>query len=78
MLHIKRSNYIARIWRQVGQIAMEIQDPRKHGWNIDLSLRWPEMVLPEDLIKCIDVEEVESETDWEDEVSDYSDDEDEY
>ena len=36
------------------------------------------MVLPEDLIKFIDVEEVEPETDSEDEVSDYSDDEDEY
>ena len=62
---------------------MDIAHPRDHSWNDDLSLQWPEMVMPDDLIKHIGAEvhigdeEVaeEYDTDSEDEVSDASGDE---
>ena len=80
MNYTLRGNYIARIWRQATETTMDIADPRDHSWNDDLSLQWPEMVMPDDLIKHIEAEahigaeEVAEEYDTysEDEVSDAS------
>ena len=35
--HIRRANYVARIWKQASHPMMNIHDPQFHGWNEDLS-----------------------------------------
>ena len=79
-LHIKRSNYVARIWRQASLEMMEIEPPQNHGWNEDFSLEWPEMIIPDDVIRAIEVdsqqtEESDYDTDPEDDVEDENDEE---
>ena len=32
-LHIKRSNYVASIFRQAGCLMMDLDDPANHGWD---------------------------------------------
>ena len=73
MLHIKRSNYISRIWRQAEVDMMVIEKPSDHGWNEDLSLCWPSQFLPDCLVSDVDVSqdnvtEYDFDTDSEDEV----------
>ena len=72
-LHIQRSNYIVRIWRQESMDMIDLQPPQRHGWNEDLSLKWPEVIVPENVVKEIDKEldlneESHYDTDSEDEV----------
>ena len=55
-LHIQRSNYIARIWRQANKDMMDLQPPQSHGWNEDFSLKWPNVIIPEDVVRSIDEE----------------------
>ena len=38
--HIRRANYVARIWRQASHPIMNTQDPKFHGWNEDLNTDW--------------------------------------
>ena len=45
--HIRRANYVARIWRQASHHMMNIQDPQLHGWNEDLSADWISVPYPE-------------------------------
>ena len=49
LLHIKRSNYISRIWRQASVAEMDIQNAQNHGWNLDFSLQWNDEAYPHDL-----------------------------
>ena len=44
--HIRRANYVARIWRQASHPMMNIQDPQFHGWNEDLSTDWISLPYP--------------------------------
>ena len=72
-LHIIRSNYIARIWRQASTNMMELQSPQNHGWDENFELRWPEVIVPEDILTGIDFEsesneESDDDTDSEDEI----------
>ena len=46
-LHIKRSNYVARIWRQASIGQMHEESPLHHGWNADFSLQWESRAYPE-------------------------------
>ena len=72
------------IWRQASMDMMDLQPPQHHGWNEDLSLKWPELIVPEDVVKEIDEElgqneESDYDTDSEDEVPTEDEDEvDEY
>ena len=52
---------------------MEIEPPQNHGWNDDFSLEWPEMTIPEDVMRAIEketqqTEESDYDTDPEDDV----------
>ena len=80
-LHIRRSNYIARIWRQTETDMMELENPKDHGWNDDFSLQWPEDVFPTDVMRQLDdeiTEESDYDTDSDDEVDQDEDEDDDY
>ena len=47
--HIKRSNYIAHIWRQASRPMIEQEDPINHGWKADFSVDWIFEPYPEDI-----------------------------
>eukprot|EP00112_Aurelia_sp_Birch-Aquarium-sp1_P025964 Seg893.1 transcript_id=Seg893.1/GoldUCD/mRNA.D3Y31 product="hypothetical protein" protein_id=Seg893.1/GoldUCD/D3Y31 len=47
--HIKRANYVARIWRQASTPTMQHNDPQLYGWNEDLSVDWILEVHPKDI-----------------------------
>ena len=46
-LHLQRSNYIARIWRQASLGEMHEVSALLHGWNPDYTLKWEAVVYPE-------------------------------
>ena len=50
ILHIRRSNYLSRLWRQASIAETEIACPTEHGWNADYSLSG---LIPSTLITCI-------------------------
>ena len=80
-LCIRRSNYIARIWRQAETDMMELENPKDHGWNDDFSLQWPEDVFPTDVMRQLDDEitkESDYDTDSDDEVDLDEDEDDDY
>ena len=59
---------------------MEMEVPQEHGWNDDFSLQWPDEIIPEDVIREVDIdsepnEESDYNTDSEDEVEDTDSDE---
>ena len=81
-LHTRRSNFIARIWRQADRDMMELEVPQDHGWNDDFSLEWPQDMFPEDVIKEIvtdsnEESDYDTDSDSNDEVEDNDDDENE-
>ena len=45
-LHIQRSNYVARIWRQASIAEMDEPPALQHGWNSDYTLQWESVVYP--------------------------------
>ena len=40
MLHLKRANYIARIWKLSLQAFIDFEDIELHGWNSDGTIHW--------------------------------------
>ena len=57
--HIKRSNYIAHIWRQASLPMIEQGDPSNHGWKADFSVDWISQPYPEDISELlVDINEV--------------------
>ena len=68
---------MARIWRQTSTPIMEIEDPKHHGWQEDLTEEWVTVPFPEDITELlVDMTEEELEAgvaEAEDEA-DFSDD----
>ena len=62
-LHARRSNYIAKIWRQADQKIMVYESPQQHGWNEDYSLEWVDEIFPTDIAKHLDVRDIECDYD---------------
>ena len=76
-LHIKRANYVARIWRQASTPIMEIEDPKHHGWQEDLTEEWVTVPFPEDITELlVDMteEELEAGVAEAEDKADFSDD----
>ena len=48
LLHIQRANYVARIWRQDLTPVIEIENPKHHRWQEDLTEEWVTVPFPED------------------------------
>ena len=53
LLHIQRAKYVARIWRQASTPIMEIEDPKYHGWQEDLTEDWVAVPFPEDITELL-------------------------
>ena len=68
-LHARRSNSIAKVWRQADQKIMAYESPQQHGWNEDYSLEWVDEIFPTDIAKHLDVRDIECDydTDYDDE-----------
>ena len=45
-LHTKRSNYIAKIWKQASVGEMTEEPAELHGWNSDFTLKWEAVAYP--------------------------------
>ena len=45
-LHIKRSNYVASIFRQADCLMMDLDDPANHGWDERGAVVWSDVMLP--------------------------------
>ena len=57
LLHIRRSNYQAYIWRHSMENFLDMPDPRIHGWVFDtpndaLEVKWMSLLLAPDSILC--------------------------
>ncbi len=52
-LHIKRSNYVASIFRQAGCLMMDLDDPANHGWDESGSVAWSDKCYPDDVTELL-------------------------
>ena len=61
VLHLKRANYIARIWKLCFQAIIDFQDISNHGWNSHGTIHWTTEEFPDDIIEVLTNED-DSET----------------
>ena len=61
VLHLKRANYIARIWKLCFQDIIDFQDISNHGWNSDGTIHWTTEEFPDDINEILTNED-DSET----------------
>ena len=52
-LHIKRSNYVASIFRQAGRLMMDLDDQANHGWDESGSVVWSDVCYPDDVAELL-------------------------
>ena len=62
-LHARRSNYIAKIWRQADQKIMVYESSQQHRWNEDYSLELVDEIFSTDFAKHLDARDVECDYD---------------
>ena len=61
VLHLKRANSIARIWKLCFQAIIDFQDISNHSWNSNGTIHWTTEEFPDDIIKILTNED-DSET----------------
>ena len=61
VLHLKRANYIARMWKLCSQPAIDFQGISNYGWNNDGTIHWTTEEFPDDIFE-ISTNEDDSET----------------
>ena len=49
LLHIKRANYIAKIWKSCAQDDYDNGDVAEHGWYNDGQIQWVVDIFPDDI-----------------------------
>ena len=57
LLHLKRSNYIARIWKLCSQAVIDFQDISNHGWNSSGTIKWTTEEFPDDVVEILTAED---------------------
>ena len=57
MLHLKRANYIARIWKLSLQAVIDFEDIELHGLNNDGTIHWTTEEFPDDIVEFLCKEE---------------------
>ena len=76
LFHIKRSNYVAYIYRHATPLMLNLPNIEEHGWNAQAESLWMEKCLPEEyndlMLDSATVDE--DDNDEEDEIDDYEDD----
>ena len=46
--HIKRSNYVAYLFRYADRLQLHLDPPSLHGWD-EISVRWMDKYFPNDI-----------------------------
>ena len=57
LLHLKRSNYIARICKFCFQVVIDFQDISNLGWNSDGTIKWTTEDFPDDVVEILTAED---------------------
>ena len=81
LLHMKRANYVAKIWKSSLISWVDFGDITEHGWLPDGSTFWVEDVFPREVEEILCDKEFSEEEEAEieeDELSDDGDDDDDY
>lgn len=52
-LHIKRANYVARMYRQAPCLMLQLENPSNHGWDERGSVIWSSTCYPEDVSEIL-------------------------
>ena len=53
VLHIRRANYVSRLWRLSLVPLVNPPHPSQHGWNSDLSILWTSVPFPDDILPLL-------------------------
>ena len=62
ILHLKRANYIARIWKLSLQAVINFEDIKLHEWNSDGTIHWTTEEFPDDIVEILCTEEEDDTT----------------
>ena len=71
MLHIKRANFVANIWKKTYTSQIEIQNIHERGWNTDGDIVWIDQPFPDEIADMLikdNEEDEESDDDYESDV----------
>ena len=49
MLHAKRANFVAKIWKCSDEAQLQTPDIRMHGWDINKKIKWLEKEFPDNI-----------------------------
>ena len=49
LLHLKRSNYVAKICKSCLSARFDYPEPYEHGWNNDFTIKWTELPFSENI-----------------------------
>ena len=79
LLHCRRSNYIAKVWRSCFDAEIDFDNISDHGWSNDAEIVWMDTAFPEQIetILADENEDSEDELDFPDVDVDESSDSDE-
>ena len=68
ILHLKRANYVAKIWKSANTAMIDLPTPAEHGWDGEGDISWTDEMFPEDLEQYVAGNEEDDEEDFEDDV----------
>lgn len=57
ILHLKRANYTARIWKLSLESVIDFADIKEHGWNTNGTICWTTDEFPDDILEILCKEE---------------------
>ena len=69
LLHIKRANYIAKIWKSYAQDGYDNGDVAEHGWFNDGQIQWVVDIFPDDITDILFSHDVNDDEDMDAEES---------
>ena len=77
ILHMRRANFEAAMWKRSDQSIIEFPEILDHGWNIDGSIDWIVEALPDDFTEMVFEDDNENdiyESDIDSDIEDFDDD----
>ena len=49
LLHTKRANCVAKIWRCSNEAQLQVPDFKMHGWDANCKIKWLEKEFPDNI-----------------------------
>lgn len=68
-LHLKRANYVAKIWKSADIAMVDLPSPTQHRWNEEGDIFWTDDMFPDNLNDYVAVNEDAEEEDFEETFS---------